>query len=112
MQIQSYAAPITALRQTADTNLPLPAVVDQLADIQVAIAVLENLEANLKATLAASGLSEVCGTSVRATISRIAAGVTVEWSALAKSFGPSDEQLAKFSKKREAQVRVALKGYN
>jgi len=112
MQLATFAAPVTALRQTVSPDLSLPAVVDQLTDVQVAIAVLESLEANLKATLAASGLDEVCGTNTRAVISRVAAGVTVEWSALAKSFGPSDEELAKFSKKREAQVRVAVKGYN
>ena len=112
MQVQSFAAPVTSLRQTVDLDLPLPAVVDQLADVQTAIAVLENLESNLKAQLVASGLKEICGSNVRATVSRIAEGTTVEWKALAESFKPTPEELATFSKKREAQVRVALKGYN
>ena len=111
MQIQ-LAPTVTALRQTVPANQPLPAVVDQLTDVQVAIAVLENLEANLKAALIKSGLKEVCGTKTRAVISTTAASVTISWSAVAKALNPSDELIAKNSKPKDPVTSVKLYGYN
>jgi hypothetical protein len=111
MQVQ-LAPSVTALRQTVPSDQPLPAVVDQLTDVQVAIAVLENLEANLKATLVKSGLKEICGSKTRAVVSVTAAGVTVSWSAVAKALNPSDELLAKHSKVKDPVTSVKLYGYN
>ena len=112
MQVQSFAAPVSSLRQTVDLDLPLPAVVDQLVDVQTAIAVLESLEANLKATLIKSGLKEVCGSQVRANVITVADGTTVEWKKLAESFKPSESELAQFTKKRDGYTKVELRGYN
>lgn len=112
MQVQSFAAPVTSIRQTVDLDLPLPAVVDQLVDVQTAIAVLESLEANLKAALVKSGLKEICGSNVKANVITVAEGTTVEWKKLAESFKPSDEELAAFSKKRDGYTKVELRGYN
>lgn len=112
MQLATFAAPVTALRQTVPTDLPLPAVVDQLTDVQVAIAVLENLEANLKAKLVESGLKEICGSKTRAVISTTKAGVTVSWSQVAKALNPSEELLAKFSTVKDASTSVRLYGFN
>lgn len=112
MQLATFAAPVTAIRQTVSPDLPLPAVVDQLTDVQVAIAVLTNLADNLKATLIASGLKEVCGSQTRAVISRVAEGTTVSWKELAESFQPSAEERALFSKKKEAYSSVSVKGFN
>ena len=111
MQIQ-LAPTVTALRQTVPADQPLPAVVDQLTDVQVAIAVLESLEGNLKAALIASGLSEVCGTKTRAVISVSKASVTVSWQAVAKALNPSDELIAKNSKPKDPVTSVKLYGYN
>ena len=98
----------------SDTNddLSLPEAVDALTLIQTQIAVLEAREAGLKKQLVASGLKEVCGSTTRVMISHIAAGTTVSWKDLATSFKPTDEQLAKFSKKKEASVQVRVYGYN
>jgi hypothetical protein len=111
MQVQ-LAPTVTALRQTVPADQPLPAVVDQLTDVQVAIAVLENLEANLKAALVASGLPEVCGSKTRAVISVSKASVTVSWQAVAKALNPSDELIAKNSKPKDPVTKVTLHGYN
>ena len=112
MQVQSFAAPVTSLRQTVDLDLPLPAVVDQLADVQTAIAVLTNLADNLKAQLIKSGLREICGSQVRANVINVAEGTTVEWKKLAESFSPTPEEQAAFSKKRDAYTKVEIRGYN
>ena len=112
MQLANFAAPVTTLRQTVDADLPLPAVVDQLTDVQVAIAVLESLEANLKAQLVASGLTEVCGSKTRAVISTTKASVTVSWSAVAKALNPSDELIAANSKAKDPVTSVKLYGFN
>ena len=111
MQVQ-LAPSVTALRQTVPSDQPLPAVVDQLTDVQVAIAVLENLEANLKATLIKSGLKEVCGTATRAVISTTKAGVTISWSQVAKALNPSPELLATHSTPKDPVTSVKLYGYN
>ena len=58
------------MRQTIKPDTPLPEIVDRLAKVQTAIAVLESLEKNLKAALISTGLQEVCGLNVRAVISR------------------------------------------
>lgn len=112
MQVQSFAAPVSTLRQTVSVDMPLPAIVDQLADVQVAIAVLENLANNLKATLISSGLKEICGTQVRANVVQVKEGVTVEWKRLAESFSPSAAEIAAHSKKRDGYTKVELRGYN
>jgi hypothetical protein len=111
MNVQ-LAPTVTALRQTVPADQSLPAVVDQLTDVQVAIAVLENLEANLKSQLVESGLAEVCGTNTRAVISSTKASVTVSWQAVAKALNPSDELVAKNSKPKAPVTSVKLYGYN
>ena len=112
MQVQSITTLVAPVRQTVDVGTPLPAVVDQLADVQTAIAVLEALEANLKAELVKSGLTEICGSQVRAVISTTKASVTVSWSAVAKALNPSEELLAKHSKAKDPVTSVRLCGYN
>jgi hypothetical protein len=111
MNIQ-LAPAVTALRQTVPADQSLPAVVDQLTDVQVAIAVLENLEANLKAQLIASGLPEVCGANTRAVISTSKASVTVSWQAVAKALNASDGLVAANSKPKAPVTAVKLYGYN
>lgn len=113
MQAQSITSVVLpAVRQTVDADTPLPAIVDALADVQTAIATLEALEANLKAALVRSGLTEVCGSQVRAKISTIADGYTVEWSKLAKSFNPTQDQIDACSKFKAGYTAVKLYGYN
>lgn len=102
---------ITALRQTSDVT-DLPAIIDELAQLATDIAVLTVRSDNLKATLIASGLKEVCGSQTRAVISRVAEGTTVSWKDLAESFQPSAEERALFSKKKEAYSSVSVKGFN
>lgn len=111
MNVQ-IAPTVSALRQTVPADQALPAVVDQLTDVQVAIAVLEALEANLKAQLIASGLSEICGTNTRAVISTTKASVTVSWQAVAKALNPSDALIAANSKSKAPVTSVKLFGYN
>lgn len=111
MQVQ-LAPSVTALRQTVPSDQPLPAVVDQLTDVQVAIAVLENLEANLKATLIKSGLKEICGTATRAVVSVTKASVTVAWKAVAEALNPPPELLAANSKPKDPVTSVTVRGYN
>ena len=103
---------LSAIRQTVDSNLPLPAVVDELMNVQAQIAVLESLEANLKARLIGSGLKEVCGMNGRVVISNIAAGTTVEWAKVAKYLNASAEVIQLFSKKRDAYDKASVFGYN
>jgi hypothetical protein len=103
---------LSAVRQTVDENLPLPAVVDELTEVQTLIAVLESREANLKAKLIATGLKEVCGSRTRAVISTTKPGVTVSWKQLAESFKPSESELAAFSTPKDAVTSVRLYGFN
>lgn len=112
MQVQSITTLVAPIRQTVDVGTPLPAVVDQLADVQAAIAVLENLEANLKAELIKSGLSEICGSQVRAVVSTSKASVTVSWKALAESFKPSPEIVAQYATEKDPVTSVRLYGFN
>ena len=107
MQVQS-----NTIRQTVAADLPLPAVVDSLMEVQAQIAVLEALEANLKARLIASGLKEVCGMSGRVVISHVDAGVTVEWAKVAKYLNASAEVIQLFSKQRDGYDRCSVFGYN
>lgn len=100
------------IRQTVDPSTPLPAVVDELVEVQTAIAVLEALEANLKATLVASGLKEVCGSTTRAVISTTKAGVTTSWKQVAEYFSPTDEDIARFSTKKDPVTSVRIYGFN
>ncbi len=110
--MQVNQSELTAVRQTADRDTPLPAIVDQLTQVQVQIAVLEALERNLKADLIASGLKEVCGSTTRAVISTTQEGVTVAWKDLAMYFVPSAGQIARFSSKKDPVTSVRLYGFN
>ena len=112
MQVQSFAAPVTAIRQTVSADIPLPAVVDQLADVQTAIAVLANLEANLKATLIRSGLTEICGTNIRAKVIHINESKTVAWKDVATYLKAPAEVIELFSSKKDPYDKVQLYGYN
>ena len=110
--MQTTAQEVQAIRQTIDANTPLPAVVDQLTAVQVQIAVLEALEKNLKATLIASGLKEVCGTSTRVVISTSKPGVTVSWKALAESLNLPADQIAEFSTPKDPVTTCRVYGFN
>lgn len=110
--MQTNAQEVQAVRQTVDANTPLPAVVDQLTAVQVQIAVLEALEKNLKATLVASGLKEICGSTTRVVISTSKPGVTVSYKALAESFKPTADEIALFSTPKDAVTTVRVYGYN
>ena len=110
--MQVNQSEITAIRQTVDANLPLPAVVDELMNVQAQIAVLESLEKNLKARLIGSGLKEVCGMSGRVVISHIEEGVTVEWAKVAKYVQAPAEVIQLFSKKRDSYDKATVYGYN
>ena len=112
MLAQITPAVVPLVRQTVDSDTPLPAVVDALADVQTAIATLEALEANLKAALIRSGQTEVCGSSVRAVISHISNSTTVEWKKLAESLNPSSDLVERFSKFKAGYDKVSLYGYN
>lgn len=102
---------ITALRQTSDVT-DLPAIIDELAQLATDIAVLTVRSDNLKAKLPATGLPEVCGSTLRAVCIRPADSVSVSWKGLAESFNPSQAELAKFSSKKEGSPYVKLVGYN
>lgn len=110
--MQVNQSEILALRQTVSDNLPLPAVVDELAQVQTMIAQLEALEANLKARLVKSGLKEVCGMNCRAVVSHIDEGVTVSWQKVAKHMQAPAEVIQLFSSKKDAYDKVTVYGYN
>jgi hypothetical protein len=95
-----------------NNDLTLPAVVDEISAVATSIAVLETREKELKAILIASGLKEICGTTTRVVVSHIAAGITIEWKALAEAFKPSAEMISQYSKPRAGCVRVSIHGYN
>ena len=90
----------------------LPALVDELTELNTQIAVLTARADEIKRDLAKTKLTEVCGTVTRAVISYIDAGYSTSWKDLALSFKPSDEEIKLFQVEREAQVRVSIKGYN
>ncbi len=93
-------------------SLPLPAVVDALADVQVQIAVLEAREKELKKALVDSGLKEVCGSTVRAVISTSGPVISVAWKDLALALNPSPKLLLQHSAKKAPVSSVRLYGYN
>ena len=97
--------------QVIDTAI-LPALVDELTEIQTQLAVLTSRANEIKVTLESTGLKEVCGLNTRAVISRIAESTTVSWKSLAESFSPSAAEIAAFSSKKEAYFKVEVKGYN
>lgn len=107
MQVQSNTF---VIRQTSD--LPLPAMVDQLAELQAQIAVLEALEKNLKAALIRSGLTEVCGMTSRAVVTHVPEGVSVSWQKVANFMEVPQSVIDKFSAKRDPYDKVTLYGYN
>lgn len=94
-----------------DTNT-LPALVDELTSLNTQIAVLTAQADAIKADLASTGMTEVCGSNTRAVISYISAGFSTSWKDLAQSLQPTPEQVAKFQKETAAQVRISIKGYN
>ena len=110
--MQVNQSELAAVRQTIDSDTPLPAVVDQLMAVQTQIAVLEALEKNLKATLIKSGQREICGLNGRAVVSHIDAGVTVSWQKVAKHLQAPAEVVALFSEKRDAYDKLTVYGYN
>ena len=103
---------LPVIRQTVDNDTPLPAVVDALADVQTAIASLEALEKNLKSQLIRSGLSEVCGSSVRAVVTQIAPSQTIDYHALCDFLHPDAETVLKFAKAKAGYTKVSLYGFN
>ncbi len=111
MQVQTNnTTPLAAANDTV--ALPLPAIVDTLADVQAQIAVLEAREKDLKKALIETGLKEVCGSNVRAVISTSKASVTTSWKDVAAELNPSDELVAKHSKAKDPVTSVKLYGYN
>ena len=110
--MQNNQVELNVIRQTVDSNTPLPAVVDQLMAVQVQIAQLEALEKNLKASLIKSGLKEICGMNGRAVVSHIDAGVTVSWQKVAKHMQAPAEVVHLFSEKRDAYDKLTVYGYN
>ena len=103
---------VQAIRQTVDSNTPLPQVVDELMEIQTQIAVLEARERNLKAKLISSGLKEICGMNGRVIVSHVDASVTVSWQKVAKHMQAPAEVIQLFSEKKDAYNRVSVYGYN
>lgn len=103
---------IPAVRQTVDADTPLPAIVDALADVQTAIATLEALEGNLKAALIRSGLTEVCGSQVRAVVSHVGPTITTDYRSLVDYLKPAPEVFALFGKTKKGYAAVKLYGYN
>ena len=103
---------IPHIRQTVDTGTPLPAIVDALADVQTAIASLEALEKNLKAQLIASGLSEICGSQIRAKVVEVQATMTTDYRSLAEYLKPDAATVALFGKKKAGYTAVKLYGFN
>jgi hypothetical protein len=103
---------LNAVRQTVDAATPLPAIVDELAEVQTLIAVLEAREKNLKAALIASGLSEVCGSQVRARISEVSATITTDYRSLCDYLKPDAATVALFGKKKAGYTAVKLYGFN
>lgn len=101
-----------ALETAAASALPLPAVVDQLADVQTQIPVLEAREKELKTVLIASGQKEVCGSTLRAVISTTKASVTVAWKAVAEALNPPQELIDANSTPKAPVTSVRLCGYN
>ena len=94
-----------------EVNL-LPALVDELTELNTQIAVHVSRQDAIKATLASTGLSEVCGSNTRVVISRVAASQTTAWKDLAMSFKPTEAEIAPYLKTKDAYVRVEVKGYN
>ena len=90
----------------------LPALVDELTELNTQIAVLVSRQDAIKADLAKTGLNEICGSVTRAVISRVAASQTTSWKDLAMSFKPTAEEIAPYLKTKDAYVRVEVKGYN
>ena len=113
MQAQSITSVvIPAVRQTVDADTPLPAIVDALADVQTAIATLEALEKNLKAQLIGSGLTEICGSQVRAKICEVQATITTDYRSLCDYLKPDAATVALFGKKKAGYTAVKLYGFN
>ena len=90
----------------------LPALVDRLTELQTQLAVLTSEADQIKADLAKTGLSEICGSVTRCVISRVAASQTTAWKDLAMSFKPTPEEIAPHLKTKDAYVRVEVRGFN
>lgn len=65
-----------------------------------------------KKQLIATGLSEVCGSTTRAVISKVAAGYTTDWHAVADYLKAPAEVISLFQKERAGYTKVEVKGYN
>ena len=100
------------MRQIIKPDTPLPEIVDRLAKVQTAIAVLESLEKNLKAALISTGLQEVCGLNVRAVISRINSSVTIDYRGVVQSMNVPPALLKQYEKEKPGYNVVRLFGYN
>ena len=72
----------------------LPALVDELTDLNTQIAVLTARADQIKKDLASTGLDEVCGSVTRAVISHIAESSRPDWKAIAAKFEPTPEEIA------------------
>jgi hypothetical protein len=90
----------------------LPALVDELTELNTQIAVLTARADKIKADLASTGLNEVCGSVTRAVISRVAEHYRDDWKSIAGYYNPTPEVIGLFQTKVEAQTRVSVKGYN
>ena len=90
----------------------LPALVDELTALQTQLAVLTARADQIKSDLAATGLSEVCGSVTRAVISQVSGSTTTDWKSLAQSFSPTEAEIARFAKAKAGYVTVSIKGYN
>ena len=90
----------------------LPAMVDELTELNTQIAVLTARADKIKADLAATGLDEVCGSNTRAVISRVDECYRADWKAVAGFYKPTAEVVSKFQIKVAASVRISVKGYN
>lgn len=102
----------TPIRQTVDADIPLPAVVDELLDVQTKIAVLEVLEKNLKARLIASRLGEVCGMNARAVVSKTLDRDAPDYQKIVTFLNPPAAVLKRFRKTTKGSTKVTLYGYN
>jgi hypothetical protein len=90
----------------------LPALVDELTDLNTKIAVLTARADSIKADLAKTGLDEVCGSVTRAVISRIDESYRADWKSIAGYYNPPAEVVVLFQTKVAASVRISVKGYN
>lgn len=94
-----------------EIELVLCAVVDRLAHIKAHIAVLQEEEASLRATLADSGQTIISGTTHRATVSNCEGKVTTDWRAVAMYLKPSHQLVTAHTTQGEPYTVVRLSAH-